>query len=67
LKEQTDAGSGITRGLRKGVKIYGKGPTGHTRPHSEKSQEIIVNPNVDVHTKTQNHQKTLRKLQKKTY
>ena len=32
--------------------------------HSEKSWEIIVNPDVDVNTTTRNHRKTLRKTQK---
>jgi len=39
-----------------------KGPTSQ---HSENSWEMIVNLNVDVHTKTWNHRKTLRKISEK--
>jgi len=65
------AGSGVTGGLRQGGKPRWKGRGGHSRGPttqiSKKTWEVIVNPVVDGHTKSLNHQKILWKTKKTKY
>ena len=49
--------------LEPGWKLNWRGPTSQ---HSEKTWEMIVNPDVDGYTNTRNHRKILRKTGKKT-
>jgi len=53
--------SGVTRGLSQGGNLAKRNPLASTQ---KKNLEMMVNLGVDGYTKTQNHRKIIRKLQK---
>jgi len=66
-KGKIQISSGVTRGLSQGGQHNRKEPNGHswgpTDQHSEKSWEMMVNPDAGSYTKTWDHRKSLRKTQ----